>query len=126
DKELGKFKARTDTTVAPFPDIYYEPLAQICDLYEVAEKDKAALKDSEKRKAFEKSFPTLYAELITKSLAEQMERGEQTRGEWIKFAHKNTGDAQKLFDSLQNKGTGWCTAGLATAKKQIESGDFWV
>ena len=34
DKALGKFKDRTDTTVAPYPDVYREPLAQICDIYE--------------------------------------------------------------------------------------------
>jgi hypothetical protein len=33
DKERGEFKKRTDSTVAPFPDIYREPLAQIADLY---------------------------------------------------------------------------------------------
>ena len=34
DKERGEYKTRTETTVAPFPDIYRESLAQISDLYE--------------------------------------------------------------------------------------------
>ena len=28
--------------------------------------------------------------------------------------------------TLQNKGTGWCTAGQSTAETQIDSGDFYV
>ena len=35
-------------------------------------------------------------------------------------------DAQKLFQSLDGKGTGWCTAGHSTAEIQIRSGDFYV
>lgn len=34
DKTLNKFKDRTDSTIAPFPDIYREPLAQLSDKYE--------------------------------------------------------------------------------------------
>lgn len=126
DKELGKFKVRTESTVAPFPDIYHEPLAQICDVYSAVEKDAAVLKDPVIRESFDKKFPTLYAELIQQSLAAQMERGEETRGEWIKYEHGDMGGAERLFESLQGKGTGWCTAGRSTAETQIESGDFYV
>lgn len=97
DKELGKFKTRTDSTVAPFPDIYREPLAQICDLYEKVKADNKTLKDPEIQSSFSKKFPTLYAELIQKSLASSMESKEETRGEWIKFNHGNEEDATKLF-----------------------------
>jgi hypothetical protein len=31
-----------------------------------------------------------------------------------------------LVDSLQGRGTGWCTAGESTAKAQLEAGDFYV
>lgn len=124
DKTLGKFKTRTESTTAPFPDIYHEPLAQICDIYEAV--DKNGLKDPTVRQSFEKKFPSLYAELIQKSLAEQMETKEEVKGEWTKFVHGNMSDAEKLFESLQGKGTGWCTAGRSTAEKQIESGDFYV
>ena len=122
DKSLGKFKARTDTTVAPYPDIYREPLAKICDIYEKAIKDGKPQNDPE----FSKSFPKLYAELITESLAAKIESNEEIRGEWVKYEQNNTEDAQKLFESLDGKGTGWCTAGHSTAKIQIQSGDFYV
>lgn len=126
DKERGEFKRRTDSTVAPFPDIYREPLAQICDIYEKVGKDNKSLKDREIREAFEKKFPTLYAELIQKSLAASFENKEEIRGEWIKFSHGNKADAVKLFESLEGRGTGWCTAGRSTAETQVMSGDFYV
>ncbi len=127
DKSLGKFKDRTDTTVAPYPDVYREPLAQICDVYEkVAEDNKILKTDPEIQREFSKSFPKLYAELITKSLAASMEGREEIKGEWIKYAQGNTADADKLYKSLEGKGTGWCTAGKSTSDTQIQSGDFYV
>jgi hypothetical protein len=126
DKSLGKFKSRTESTVAPFPDIYYEPLAQISDLYEKARKDKAFASESDAKADLAKKFPTLYAELIQKSLAVQMERQDETHGQWMKYKQGDMDEAQKLFDSLQGKGTGWCTAGESTARTQVESGDFYV
>ena len=126
DKELGKFKERTDSTTAPFPDIYREPLAQICDAYERVASDNKALKEPEVRELFSKKFPSIYAELIQKSLAAQFENREGTNGEWIKYEQGNDEDAQALFESLDGKGTGWCTAGKSTAETQINSGDFYV
>ena len=122
DKSLGKFKSRTDTTVAPYPDIYREPLAKICDIYEKAIKEGKPQNDPE----FSKSFPKLYAELITESLAAKIESNEEIRGEWIKYEQDNMQDAERLFESLDGKGTGWCTAGHSTAEMQIKSGDFYV
>jgi hypothetical protein len=126
DKELGKFKTRTETTTAPFPDIYREPLAQICDLYEQVQKDNKTLKEPEIQSAFSKKFPTYYAELIQKSLANQIENQESVKGKWVKYEQGNTEHAETLYKSLESKGTGWCTAGLSTAKAQIQSGDFYV
>lgn len=126
DKERGEFKKRTDTTVAPYPDIYREPLAQIADIYLKVKKDNKNLKEPEIREAFSKKFPTLYAELISKSLAASMENREEVKGEWKKYTQGADGDAEKLFESLEGKGTGWCTAGKSTAETQIKNGDFYV
>lgn len=122
DKSLGKFKSRTDSTVAPYPDIYREPLAKICDIYEKAIKEGRPQDDPE----FSKSFPKLYAQLISESLATKIEKNEEIRGEWIKYEQGNQKHAEALFKSLDGKGTGWCTAGSSTAKAQIKSGDFYV
>lgn len=127
DKTLGKFKKRTADTTAPYPDVFREPLAQICDIYERVAKDNNLLKtDPQIQEEFSKSFPKLYAEKITESLAARLESGEEIKGEWVKYEQGNSEDAERLYKSLQGKGTGWCTAGDSTAKTQIESGDFYV
>ena len=126
DKERGEFKKRTDSTVAPYPDIYREPLAQIADIYLKVKEDNKNLKEPEIREAFSQKFPSLYAELISKSLAASMENREEVKGEWKKYQQGQSGDAEQLFESLEGKGTGWCTAGKSTAETQIENGDFYV
>ncbi|MDE2099777.1 MAG: hypothetical protein KGL39_21165 [Patescibacteria group bacterium] len=126
DKERGEFKKRTDSTVAPYPDIYREPLAQIADVYEKVKEDNKNLKEPEIREAFSKKFPNLYAELISKSLAASIENREEVRGQWVKYEQGDNAEAERLFQSLEGKGTGWCTAGRSTAETQIESGDFYV
>jgi len=126
DKERGEFKKRTDSTVAPYPDIYREPLAQIADIYFKVKEDNKNLKEPEVREAFSQKFPSLYAELISKSLAASMENREEVKGEWKKYQQGQSGDAEQLFESLEGKGTGWCTAGKSTAETQIENGDFYV
>jgi len=126
DKVRGEFKKRTDSTVAPYPDIYREPLAQIADIYEKVKEDSKNLKEPEIKEAFSKKFPILYAELIQKTLAVRMENGEEIKGEWVKYQQGDNGAAEKLYLSLENKGTGWCTAGRSTAEQQIKSGDFYV
>lgn len=168
DKERGEFKKRTRSTVAPFPDIYREPLARICDIYqgypallEQNESELAKLRikkkmltkelqhtaEAEKRDTIEhaiedidnrmselsaplqslnKKFSSLYAELIQESLAASLERREEVRGEWVRYEQGDPDAAGRLYQSLSNKGTGWCTAGLATAEFQIRSGDFYV
>ena len=60
-------------TIAPYPDIYREPLAQIADIYEKIKADNKNFKEAEIKEAFSKKFPNLYAELISKSLAASME-----------------------------------------------------
>jgi hypothetical protein len=55
-----------------------------------------------------------------------MENREEVKGEWKKYQQGQSGDAEQLFESLEGKGTGWCTAGKSTAETQIENGDFYV
>ncbi len=126
DKERGEFKKRSNSTVAPFPEIYYEPLAQIADIYEKIKENNENLSKKEIKESFFKKFPKLYAELVQKFLAARMESKEEVRGEWVKYKQGKDGEAERLFQSLEGKGTGWCTAGRFTAKNQIEIGDFYV
>ena len=110
-------------TVLPVPTTF---LSWSRSIYEKVKEYSKNLKEPEIREAFSKKFPALYAELIQKSLAASMENREEIRGEWIKYEQGRDGDAEKLFRSLNGKGTGWCTAGHSTAATQIESGDFYV
>ncbi len=126
DKERGEFKRRTHSTVAPFPEIHREALAKIADLYQRAKTNHPHLQEVAVREAVSKHFPSLYAELMQESLAAAHERGEEIRGEWVRYEQGNGDDALVLFHSLDGKGTGWCTAGQSTAEMQIESGDFYV
>lgn len=127
DKEHGKFKERTKSTTAPFPDIYREPLAQLCDMYErVAKGDPATLNDPSFQEFIGKKFPAQYATLIQKTLEQAQENREQIEGKWVKYAKGDMEGAKELYYSLQGKGTGWCTAGEGTARLQVETGDFYV
>ncbi len=117
DKTLGRFKDRTPTTVAPYPDVYRAPLAKILDIYEQGTKDNIS---------FTKKFPKLYAELISESLAVRIENKEQIKGKWIKYKQNNPKDAQALYDSVQAKGTGWCVEGKSTADNYNKMGDFYI
>ena len=126
DKTLGKFKTRTDSTVAPYPDIYRAPLAKILDIYEQVAGDNSKLKDPQIQVEFSKRFPKLYAEFISESLAVTIESKEQIKGKWIKYNKGNQKEADKLFDSMQAKGTGWCIEGRTTGRNYVEQGDFYV
>lgn len=127
DKERGEFKQRSKSTTATFPDIYREALAQICDIYEKASKgDPETLNNPELQDYIEKKFPIQYAEAIQRTLEHVLEDREQVKGEWVRYAQGDMVGAKNLYDSLQGKGTGWCTAGESTARAQIENGDFYV
>lgn len=48
-------------------------------------------------------------------------------GIWKKYNQDNTSkEAERLVDDIKNYRTGWCTAGIETAKKQLKDGDFYV
>ena len=126
DKELGKFKDRTSSTTAPFPDIYREALAQVSDLYESASRDKSLFQDKDFQVFISKKFPTQYADKIQKTLEHSQEDKEQIKGEWIKYNQGDEEGTRTLYKSLESKGTGWCTAGFSTSQTQIKSGDFYV
>lgn len=126
DKALGKFKERTASTTAPFPDIYREALAQVADLYQSAQRDKTLFNDPDFQSFLSKKFPAQYADKIQATLEHSQEDREQIEGVWVKYEQGDDDGAKKLYDSLQGRGTGWCTAGHSTAQTQIESGDFYV
>jgi hypothetical protein len=128
DKERAEFKKRSKSTTSTFPDIYREALAIVCDKYIALSEGLPGrfVNDEESEEYASKKFPHLYALEIQNTLEQAEGRGFSTKGKWIKYDQDETGEAERLYGSLQGKGTGWCTAGQSTAKTQIENGDFYV
>lgn len=128
DKDLGKFKSRTDSTVGRFPDINRAALAKILDVYEKVRDDNKNLREQEIREMFSKKFPALYAEIIAKGLASKVENKEEIRGAWVKYDANNPAAAEKLWQSVEGKtgAAGWCIEGKATAQSYNKTGDFYV
>lgn len=128
DKEAGEFKKRTKTTTTSFPEIDREALARLCDKYvALAHGDTSKFEDDAAFREFaSKKFGDLYAAEMVRSLESTQERSTGTAGLWKKYARGDMSQANALYESLQGKNTGWCTAGKATAETQVQNGDFHV
>ena len=123
DKEKQEFGRRSKTTTEPYIELNREVLAKVYDTIvkvmgsteEISEEISKALEHGE-------SFKKLYEYYLTNT--GYVNRGENTDGIWIKYEQ---GDNYKpLWESLQGKNTGWCTAGEETARMQLSNGDFYV
>ena len=126
DKEKKEFRKRSKGTVAPFPDINREALAYVADAVTRSKKESNESDvDREWQELLETTnFGKLYVYAIEKIHPASEEDKESVEGEWVKYEQGS--DAETLFKSLQNHGTGWCTAGEGTARAQLELGDFHV
>jgi len=71
-----------------------------------------------------KDFAKLYAWAIEKVTPTAENILHNTRGEWRKY--DKGADHMSLVQAIQGHGTGWCTAGEATAESQLSRGDFYV
>ncbi|GEM_PF-429683 len=96
----------------------------------------------EKAVAFSRlSFAKQYSESIDQKGEITPEMRVETKGGWARFPQdqdpseyqpviKVEGQqdyiGRPLWQSLQNKGVPWCTAGLGTAQTQLQGGDFYV
>lgn len=123
--EDEKYTKRTSSTVTPFIELDREALSIAVDLIIKKANNKIdEIADLDLKKLSHKgSFESIYTALLFNKLKTQnIECG--AGGQWVKYGE---GDNWKpLYDSLQGKFTGWCTAGADTCRKQIENGDFYV
>jgi hypothetical protein len=127
DKEKGNFAKRTEETVAPFPDLNREALAKVVG-WVVKVLNKKTLDEIEdpeliqiiKSKA---QFGHWYVHAIKQIPSQHFDK-TITSGQWIKYLKGS--DPKPLVESLYNRATGWCTAEIPTAKKQLMLGDFYV
>ena len=123
DKEKGEFGKRSKTTTDAFIELNREVLARVYDTLaeeigtndEISEEAKRALENGE-------SFKKLYEYYLTNT--NLVNRNSDTDGIWVKYDQGS--DHKPLWESLQGKNTGWCTAGEETAKIQLSNGDFYV
>ena len=123
DKEKGEFGRRSKTTTEPYVELNREVLARVYDTLvkeigtneEISEEASKALENGE-------SFKKLYEYYLTNT--GYVNRGNDTDGLWVKYDQGS--DYKPLWESLQGKNTGWCTAGEETAKTQLYNGDFYV
>ena len=124
DKEKGVFNKRTGSTTNIFVDLNHEALALTYDnLCKVLEGN--SIDDESLQKLIENgSFAKIYGYLIKKLNSKNKELLDNNEGTWVKYDKGSKPD--KLVNSLNGKGTGWCTAGYETAKWQLEGGDFHV
>lgn len=143
DTTAERFGKRTKDTVKLFPDLNSEALSY---MYDTAlangnkEKNKKKTQDEGAPESLSKplspidtklkeaylggDFGKFYAVSLEKATAKSAELFPNTEGEWIRY---NKGsDHIPLVRSLQTRGTGWCTAGVATAESQLSQGDFYV
>ena len=123
DELTGKYKKRTPETYEPFLD--FDPVFMDYCAKIMIPKVEALKNAKETRKA---AHDIRFKELLLDYQKEVAKRKkEQTEGKWVKYEMGREEDAKRLYDSLQGKGTGWCTAAsLETAKAQVKNGDFYV
>lgn len=125
---VARYPKRNKRTLKPFPDIYRGKLSKIFDIYKKCHlSEEEAMEDPELARFFTEKFPLIYAEeSLAAELEEKPENLEETRGEWVKYQQGVEKDVETLVDSLQDKGTDWCTEGKAFAENQLKAGDFYV
>ena len=123
DKEKWELGKRSKTTTDAFIELNREALARVYDTLakeigtneEISEEASKALENGE-------SFKKLYEYYLTNT--GYVNRGNDTDGIWVKYDQGS--DYKPLWESLQGKNTGWCTAGEEKAKDQLSNGDFYV
>lgn len=132
-KTEGRLPKRSRGTLKMFPDLNQEALSYVLDAVERKYQSQAPefpydIQEDE-RVRFAKflqneNFANLYAWAIENINPIDEELLQTTAGKWRKYDQNS--DPEPLVQSVRGKGTGWCTAGIMTAKNQLELGDFYV
>lgn len=145
NEATGTYQKRSKKTLAPFIEINPEVLAKCIGMM-VDYVDKNELSDDILNRLVESgNFQKLYTVLLKKHKSNLVDFGNKEDGKWVCYHYESEEEANekekngiepeylKLYNSLQNYNTGWCTAGdKETAKNQIcgcnsyEGGNFHV
>lgn len=125
--QSGQFGNRDKSTVAPFAELNHEALSLIVDqvLKHVNKKSLDEINDPEFVKLLSGlNFGKLYGHILFKLGAGRNGKFKTNQGQWV--IYRQGSDHISLVKSLAGHNTGWCTAGKATAKSQLDAGDFHV
>ena len=123
DKERGKFTKRSKNTAIPFIEVNPEILGQMYTLLSKMMAKKELSLEEVKTLNNGESFNKLYTYILNNMII-NIGKLDSKDGMWIKYDQGK--NYKKLWQSLQGKNTGWCTAGEETCKTQIEIGNFYV
>ncbi len=122
DKEQETFRKRTSTTADSFIELNPEVLAQVYTiLCNEIQSEKPNIHE-EQALIVGESFKKLYTFYFLRTGITKND--SETDGKWIKYEQGD--DYLPMWESLQGKNTGWCTAGKETAKTQLKGGDFYI
>ena len=125
DKEKNRYTKRTESTVKPFIELNREALSIIySELIKVLNKENIV--DKKLNVLINNgSFSKLYSYAVLKLDFVKNDGFKSNDGIWKKY---NKGsNPEILFNDINGKGTGWCTAGgIETARAHINGGDFHV
>ena len=125
DKEKNSYTKRTESTVKPFIELNREALSLMySELVKVLNKENI---DDEKLNELinNGSFSKLYSYAILKLDSIKDDGFKSDDGIWKKYNQGS--NPEILFNDINGKGTGWCTAGgIETARDHINGGDFHV
>ena len=125
DKEKNRYTKRTESTVKPFIELNREALSIIySELIKVLNKEN--IDDKKLNELINNgSFSKLYSYAVLKLDFVKNDGFKSNDGIWKKY---NKGsNPEILFNDINGKGTGWCTAGgIKTARAHINGGDFHV
>ena len=122
DNKNEVYKRRDKSTVAPFVDLNQEVLAKVIDMI-VQSVNQEQVEENFQQLVENGNFQKIYT-LLLKQHKEKIMFNANTAGVWKKYDMGS--DYHPLWESLQGKNTGWCTAGADTCKKQLAGGDFYV
>ena len=133
DREYIEFPKRSKGTVKPYPDINHEALAYVVDAmvkkfqghgiefeHDIQPEEREAFRAFLQKQDFAKLYA--WANELMQPIPKHLL--PVTEGRWVTYPQHSSPEA--LVKAIRGKGTGWCTAGLNTARTHLTGGDFYV
>lgn len=118
------FSKRKRDTIAPFIELNKEALS-LTYSYIIKYFNNEEIKDDELVELVERAnFNKIYFYFIRKTILARKNRNNSTEGIWTYYAKDS--DPNILVNDIEGKGTGWCIAGIESAKTHLKIGEFQI